>query len=279
MKKSTTLLVVVVAVMGLSLCAVLAALALLAVQKRNKDKGGSGGGGPGGGGGPPGGNNVSPPGSRTGRKVATLDNGPITVNIRRGMGAGAQHALQRDYKNRFPIRDACVVGFDIWFDKGFEFGCKGKIGGLQIGTGKASGGQYSSNGATHRMMWDRDGKTAYAYVYIPQGTASRQPGPLSNPGQYGESVWKTEFAGQLKTGEWLRVELGVKLNTPGRNDGKMFMRVGDVDKTLDNVYWRTSGTMDITKFGFGIFHGGPCKAERNSTLQIRNVELFEWKDD
>lgn len=276
MKDSTLILLLVLAA---ACSAVAAAAALVLLNSKRRKGGGDGGNPPPGPPPPPGGNGSnSSPGSRTGDKVATLEKGTITVNIRRGMGAGGQHALQRDYRNSFPIRDGCVVGFDIFFKEGFEFGCKGKIGGLQIGTGKASGGQYSPNGATHRMMWDRDGKTAYAYVYVPEGTGGRQPGPLSNPGKYGQSVWKNAFAGKLKTGDWLRVELGVKLNTPGKSDGAMFMRIEDEQQTQGNVYWRTSGTMDITKFGFGIFHGGPCKAERDSTLYIRNVELFEWKD-
>lgn len=277
--KDSVLIVLLVLAAASSAVAAVAALVLL--NRRRKGGGGDGDGTPGnngdGDGGPPPGGSTTSPGSRTGDLVATLESSTITVNVRRGMGSGGQHALQKDYRNRFPIRDGCVVGFDINFAPGYEWGCKGKIGGLQIGTGKASGGRYSSNGATHRMMWDKNGG-AYAYVYIPEGTAGRQPGPLANPGKYGQSVWKSSFAGKLKTDTWHRVELGVKLNTPGKSDGRMYMRIDDEEQTLNNVYWRTSGTMDITKFGFGIFHGGPCKAERNSTLYLKNVQLFEWKD-
>lgn len=265
--KNTTLIVLVLAACASIAVAALLAFLLLKGKRKSPPSPPTGGGG---------GN--SSPGSRTGALVATLQGGTVTVNIRKGMGAGGKHALNKDFgKGNFPIDDGAVVGFDINFAPGYEWGCKGKIGGLQIGSGKASGGDYSTNGATHRMMWDKGGG-AYAYVYIPQGTGDRQPSQLSSPGEYGQSVWKSDFSGILKTDTWHRVELGVKLNTPGKSDGRMFMRIDGVERTLNNVYWRTSGGMDITAFGIGIFHGGPCKAEKDSTLYIRNMQLFKWKD-
>jgi hypothetical protein len=204
-----------------------------------------------------------------------LDRGPINVRIQRGMGAGGRHALHKQWKGSpFPFRDGALVGFDVNFAPGYEWGCQGKLGGLFIGTGKASGGVYSSDGASHRIMWDRGGG-AHAYVYIPKGTAGRQPSLLSRPGNYGQGVWKRDFAGVFKPGTWHRVELGVKLNTPGRSDGLLLMRIDGISRSLSGVYWR-QGSEPITRFAFGVFHGGPCSAQANSSLQFRNVQVRRW---
>ena len=51
-----------------------------------------------------------------------------------------------------------VVAFDIYFAPGaWQWSKGGKIGGLFVGPGVASGYRHSDNGASHRIMWQREG--------------------------------------------------------------------------------------------------------------------------
>lgn len=210
----------------------------------------------------------------SGALIARIENA-LTVNIRPGMGAGAQHALSKKYGAPFPLRaDGCVVRFEIKFGPPFEFGCKGKVGGIHVGPGASSGGDYSPNGASHRLMWDKGGG-AFSYVYIPSGSAGRQPPGLRNPGNYGQNVFRRDFAGVFRVGQWYIVEIGVKLNTVGRNDGALMLSIAGRRRQLNGVVWRLTN-LPIQFFSFNIFHGGPCKATQNSTMNIRNVNVFRW---
>lgn len=210
----------------------------------------------------------------SGGLIAHLENF-LTVNIRPGMGNAVQHALNKTYRAPFPLAaTGCVVRFEIKFGPPFEWGCRGKVGGIHIGPGAASGGRYSSNGASHRLMWDRGGG-AYAYVYIPSGSAGRQPAPLRNPGTNGQLVFQRDFAGVFRVGQWYVVELGVRLNTVGANDGVLMLSINGKRRILNGVVWRLSN-LPIQSFSFGVFHGGPCKATQNSIMNMRNVSVYRW---
>lgn len=214
--------------------------------------------------------------NHTGAVLATYD-ARLNVAIRAGTGAGGGKSFGKSYGGRpFPAANALVVSFDIFFAPGFEWGCRGKVGGLYVGTGSASGCNYSTNGASHRLMWEGDG-TPFAYVYIPQGTAGRQPRELASPSSCGQGVFKKDFARMFTTGKWFHVELGIKLNAPGAADGQLMLSVDGKSRTLGGVVWRTSN-LPITSFRFNVFHGGPCKATKNSAMQLANVKAHAWKD-
>lgn len=251
---------------------VLAVLAVVALMLMNKGNSGSDSQGPG-----PGDGSSS---NVTGKLLKTLLES-VDVDVRAGTGAGKQHALNKKFAGSpFPMRDAAVAAFDIRFAPGYEWGCQGKIGGLSVGPGESSGGRYSRNGASHRLMWD-DGGGAFAYVYIPEGTEGRQPSQLGKNAAYGQGVWKSDFRNAFTTGKWHHVELGVKLNsmngsTPNA-DGKLMLSIDGKTRVLGGVIWRQIPNLAIEEFGLGIFHGGPCSASKNSSLSIKNLAIHEWK--
>lgn len=197
------------------------------------------------------------------------------VVFAKGTGAGKKHAGSRDFRDRpFPVSTGAVVSFDVKFDANFEWSCGGKIGGLFVGTGKASGGNYSANGASHRVMWDDDGGV-FSYVYIPKGSDNRQPALLSKAGNYGQGIFKDEFARSFTTDKWYTVHCGIQLNSPGKSDGKLLFGVNSKIKVLNGVVWRLNSD-PVTRFSFGLFHGGPCSAARQSTANLRNVRVYRW---
>ena len=217
-------------------------------------------------------------GGSAGRVLATLERGPLNVSIRPGSGAGAAKSFSKSYTGRpFPHRDASglIVSFDILFNDGFEWSCRGKVGGLFVGTGSASGGSYSRDGASHRLMWEGNGD-AFSYVYVPQGSHARQPAALGRVSQYGQGVFEQDFRGALAAGRWHRVELGVRLNGAGRADGALLLSVDGKTRVLEGVMWRL-GDQDIRAFHLNVFHGGGCTATRTSSLVLKNIEAREWR--
>lgn len=231
---------------------------------------------PGGGGG--GGGSIGTGGGRptgpTGKPIGA--GGDINVTIKPGMGNGAQHALNKSFKgNPFPAQGGVLASFDITFNQGYEWGCRGKIGGFHVGNGKASGGQHSDTGASFRMCWNKGGG-AFAYVYVPNGTSGQQPRILAGKnGQWGLLIWEKEFAGVFTAGKATRVEMGIRLNKQGGRDGSMMLKIGDRVQNLDGITWR-NGNQPVSFFGLGIFHGGPCKATKTSSLVIRNLTFRSW---
>lgn len=215
--------------------------------------------------------------------ASTLLRGPLSVHIRAGMGHGRRHAHFERFDSRavFPVRrGGLLVSFQVKFHKGFEWGCRGKIGGIFVGTGQASGFRQSKRGASHRVMWDSDGG-AHAYVYVPKGSVRLQPPELDQRTADGQSVWLEDFAGALrKPDAWHDVRLGVKLNSVRngvpRNDGKMLLRINGLERVLDGVVWRLFDDVAIESFVINVFHGGPCHATRGSTLEIRRVKATSW---
>lgn len=205
-----------------------------------------------------------------------------TVVIRKGMGSGGNHA----YKFFFDIpnawqrtaRKGMVASFWLRFDRNFEWGCRGKI---FVGPGKARDGQHSRNGASHRLMWSSVGD-AYGYVYVPSGTQKLQPFPLSEKNKFGTQWLRGENL-RMDRGAWVYAEIGVKLNTFGRDNkpksnGKLSMQIDKQTYELRNVIVRIDPDHILSRFAITVFHGGGCKATKTSTLEIRSVTLFEWKE-
>lgn len=213
------------------------------------------------------------------RPLAVLLRDKIHVTHRRGTGPG-NHALWRRFNDApFPLHNGCVMSFDVKFEKGFEWGCRGKIGGLFVGPGEADGGERSKNGASFRVMWSSDG-SAYGYVYVPKGSEDLQPPELAHFVIKGHDILKDKYRHAFARPNWHRVELGLKLNSFSRgrpnSDGELVLGVGGEKHHLKGVVWRLYEEIGIDAFTLGLFHGGPCKATRTSHSNVRNIVVYPW---
>lgn len=203
--------------------------------------------------------------------------GDFNVTFQAGMGAGGKHAFHKSFGGApFPASDGAIASFEINFAPGFEWSCGGKIGGFEIGSGPASGCRHSSDGASHRFNFNPN-NSAKAYVYVPDGTQGRQPGPLQRRLNCGNGVFEDDFQGVFTEGRWHTIRMGVKLNTPGQANGKLMLSVDGRERVLDNVIMRSSAGMNIQGFQFGMFHGGGCKATKTSQLSVRNLKFGTWR--
>ena len=214
-----------------------------------------------------------------GRLLGTLMPGSLRVTHRPGTGPG-NHALWRLFDGKpFPLRRGCVVAFDVRFEQGFEWGCRGKIGGLKVGHGPAEGGRHNWHAATLRIMWDAGGG-AHAYVYVPSGSERRQPAPLDTVRDKGAEVFKADFRSAFAGRGWHRVELGLKVNTFTRNkpnpDGKLVMSIDGKTRELGKIIWAMAPDHVVEAFTLGVFHGGGCRATRTSHSNYRNIRAYSW---
>jgi hypothetical protein len=175
-----------------------------------------------------------------------------------------------------------VVAFDVYFDPAhWDWSTGGKLGGIHIGSGKASGYQHSPDGASHRIMWQRGGG-AISYIYPPSNLHQKDP-KLRAEG-HGIAYFGDLFKpGTLKEGKWNHVEIGVKLNTFDANgkpraNGKAQLTVNGVSGVLDNVRWSRSPAIKINSFSYGTFFGGPGPACVDSVSYVKNFVVHAWDD-
>jgi hypothetical protein len=175
---------------------------------------------------------------------------------------------------------SAVVCFDVFFDPSWAWARGGKIGGLFVGSGAASGGQHSSDGASHRIMWQKDGG-AISYLYLPKGVS--QPNPaLRNTPDFGIGMHHDTFATVFRVGQWNHVEIGVLLNSfdsQGRpaGDGKAVLTVNGRTAVTDRVNWTADPAATLSGFDLCAFFGGPDPAQTDCCFYARNFEVREWK--
>lgn len=175
---------------------------------------------------------------------------------------------------------AAVVAFDIFFEASWNWSGGGKLGGIFVGSGAASGGAHSGDGASHRVMWQKDGG-AISYMYMPAGIA--QPNPaLAGDHCFGTGVHHDLFAKAFKVGQWNRVELGLRLNTfdpdgTPRADGVSSLTINGVTGVLDRLVWAASPGTAIRGFDYNAFFGGPDPALQDCAHYVTNFEVRAWK--
>lgn len=222
--------------------------------------------------------------------VTTFQGSPaLRVFMKKGSGTGSMPNYDQSgmlVESRHPEiagQTSAVVAFDLFFDPdNWHFSKGGKIGGLFVGPGVASGYRHSEDGSSHRMMWKRDGG-AISYVYPP--SKLKQADPKLTPtghgiGYFGDSVFP---AGTLKVGAWNSVEIGLRVNTFDSSgkpnpDGLSMLTINGKSGVLNNVKWAARPDLKIDNFGFHVFSGGPDPAVVDSVLYARNFEIYRWKD-
>lgn len=174
-----------------------------------------------------------------------------------------------------------VVAFDVYFDPArWHWSKGGKLGGLFVGSGKASGGRHTEDGASHRLMW-KAGGGAISYIYVPKGLPQSRP-ELRASKDFGIGVHADVFAGALKTGQWNHVEIGLRVNTfdaSGRpaGDGASSLTINGRTAELAGVNWAARPGTAISGFDFNTFFGGPDPAVVDSIAYVKNFALYEWK--
>ena len=205
----------------------------------------------------------------------------------------------RGFSQKWPIpsqfKNAVKMSFDINFQPGFSFGNNdhsegGKVGGLHVGKGAASGCRHTRDGSSLRLVWDGGpdkrfkGSGASAYTYLPVGTKGKQPAFIEKDGSpnCGFHFWRNESDNIFsEVGSWYNVVLGIKLNDVGKNNGKIYYEIkGPKSFRAEEggVIWRERGDMDIREASISSFFGGGGNQTkvRPSTYLLKNVMLSSY---
>lgn len=184
----------------------------------------------------------------------------------------------------FRARPACLPATDVTlsyrvrFPGSFEWSKGGKLPGLFVGFGDASGGDRSSTAASCRLMWQREGG-AIAYLYPPSGVkqSAEYWQAAKRAGRYGDVM----FGGaglQFRRGDdtWNDVVLRVKLNgfdSDGEPvpDGVVTLAVNQQAATFADVIWRRRRDVRISHIAFTTFYGGKWRCPRDTYAEFKDV--------
>lgn len=193
--------------------------------------------------------------------------------------------------NIFPS-EKLTFSYKVYFKKGFNFVISGKLPGIYLGTyqeGYSTGKEYNDGQGSFRPTWhgNNNGKNAIVapYIYGAHGSydkAFEAQGPktkavLSGGGRAGMHLWLYgDSTLPLKSG-WNRVELAIKLNTPGKADGKVRVKInGQVNKLYD-VSFRDRNETKIQSIAIECFFGGSSKYHMTpgytQTTKFKDIKL------
>lgn len=204
----------------------------------------------------------------------------------------------RGFSQKWPIpsqfKNAVKMSFDINFQPGFSFGNNnhsegGKVGGLHVGSGAASGCRHTDSGSSLRLVWDGGpdkrfkGSGASAYTYIPTSSRGKQPDFVNKEGDpnCGLHLWRNESDNIFsEVGSWYHVVLGIKLNDVGKSNGKIYYSITgpkNLTRESDGFMWRTSN-YDISEASISSFFGGGGNQKNvlPSTYLLKNVTLSPY---
>jgi len=174
-------------------------------------------------------------------------------------------------------RDAITFSWEVYYPKGFQFARGGKFGGVHVGYGAASGGKFSTTGASNRVMWQESGGVI-DYIYPPSGLWQSVKG-LDTEG-YGSGFFNRELARTLKTDSWNKIELGTKLNTfkngAPQSDGESYVSVNGNKHVLRGINWRRSEDLKISSFDMGTFFGGPTPSPVDQVAYYKNFQMSNY---
>jgi hypothetical protein len=130
--------------------------------------------------------------------------------------------------------------YDVYFEDDAEFTKGGKLPALGIQDYYSAAGEVpdGTDRWTGGLSWRADGKIGN-YVYH-----------ADQPGTWGEMfLWNDGNTGQayFKKGQWSRVEIRYKLNTPGVLDGRLQGWInGELALDTDQVMYRMPGGEHLT---------------------------------
>lgn len=164
--------------------------------------------------------------------------------------------------------DVAYLRYMVKFQDGFMFQKGGKLPGLCGGT--CTGNRATPNGVNNwsgRLMWSSGGRVNF-YMYHYGMTTSYG---AYHPWSYGG----TQRA--FTPGKWHCVEMGYRMNTPGRKDGALLAWFDGEPAYVNNTFqYRTTRSLNVDKLWFNTFFGGNSRdwaSPRDQSAVFDNVAI------
>lgn len=227
---------------------------------------------------------TEPPWNARAWSVKTCDVEGDVLRVRYPKGSGTFHSKGPHGGCNFKAEPHCLPATDVTlsyrvrFADNFEWSKGGKLPGLFIGHGSASGGEHSSKAASCRLMWLAKGKVI-AYVYVPTGVhqSVSYGRAVHENRRYGDSLFHDARL-SLKGGmDWNDIVVRVKLN--GFEDGKpvpdgvVSISVNNKAATFTGVVWRRNPAVKIEHIAVTSFFGGSWKSPVNTYAEFKDFAI------
>jgi len=174
------------------------------------------------------------------------------------------------------ITKTAVFKYSVKFPSGFNFVKGGKLPGLYGGKQSCSGGNPAKDCFSTRLMWRADGE---GEIYLYANREAQDPNICKrsdshcNP-TYGWSLNRGSFS--FKRGQWTNVEERVTLNTPGKRNGILSVKINGVEVARHtNIVFRISEFPNMAIEGMQVetFFGGSTK-----DFATPNTQTIQFKD-
>ena len=172
------------------------------------------------------------------------------------------------WKPRFGPVDSATLSYKVFFPEGFDFVRGGKLPGLAGGSAPAGGASTAeADGFSFRIMW-REFGVLCDYVYHMDKNETWKWGAnflwTSDSDKnklITKEMWKdmnTRFDDRmyLIPGKWHELKTYIKMNTPGKEDGKIISWLDGKEAVNVNLRFRKDLSFGIDRLYFTTFFGG-----------------------
>lgn len=203
-----------------------------------------------------------------GGTIAARDN-TLEVTYKGGDVGSASGITFHAQPEGFPASEA-TLRYQVFFPADFEWRQGGKLPGMYIGGIGASGGNWSKDCGSVRVVF-KEGGAAVAYIYVPleacggkddrdaldkvEGAAFKDVVQHTSKGTH---VWRDGSAGTFTRGAWNDIAVHIKMNSKDKKDGVLEMTINGHTSSLPFV-WRSSLQTKIEGIAFATFFGGSTR--------------------
>jgi hypothetical protein len=225
------------------------------------------------------------------RNVIETPRGIMVTFPKGGYSARAGINLKCTPFDLFPARDI-TVKYQVFVPKSFDFVKGGKLPGVTLGSKGTGGRNWKKNQGSVRLMFRPEGVvTGYLYICEDVGRYDGPKSPLMkaqgdgledivhHSNGAGLYIWRHEETPmQLRRG-WNNIRIRVKLNSPGKKDGRLVVKVNNVKKSFDEFQGtKRPDRNQIGKFQFSAWMGGGSKTyapDHDQFLVFRDVTIVK----
>jgi hypothetical protein len=199
----------------------------------------------------------------------TVGLGHLKADFPANIASGKESGFLFD--KHLPDMDVATMEYRIKFDDNFIWAAGGKLPGLGgaiegagIPVGCTKNQNNIKNGFSARLMWRRDGKLVL-YTYFPDRK---------------KNCGEDYVFFQALSGKWYTLTQTIKLNTPGKRDGQLWMYVNnELVYTKTDAFFREAGKENV-KINTAIFHtyrGGKATDPRFHSPQQEYIYFDDFK--
>jgi len=203
-------------------------------------------------------------------------------------GASAGVNFRAQPSSVFPCTSV-TMAYKVYFPDDFDFVLGGKLPGVWGGEPGSGGGDWNDEGYSFRVMFREKGAAvAYVYLCTDQGKYDgdekcplvREQGKgfddiAHHTNGAGIDLWREDGL-QFKRGAWNDVEMSLTVNTPGKADGIVALKVNGKEKRFEGISW-CKRRKDINGIAFASWMGGGSKKYAPKKNQKAIFKDFEIK--